>query len=380
MRVAVRVRTAFTLIELLVVIAIIAVLIGLLLPAVQKVRETAARMKCSNKLKQLTLACHNYESTNGSLPPGLPRFNPTLRENGYDKPGGAPLGGPDPPWWWVSGNQDSGPFGLSTNAIYGPSWPFHIFAQMEKTSLSDLMMTDLAGGTSNSDIQESNPQDNMDGDPGRRPDIQFQFWMRDMMLCPSAPDMPDVAYSGHNLENLRKSSYVGCWTGRYAFDIAVGPTTGDPQYAGIFGPAKVTKWPGSARVGLGKGTRLTDVADGTSNTVIFSEILGTSTTNDWRGTTINPGMGGNMFSTFTPPNSPTPDAVYACNAANPEQLPCIQTDGTDGRMFAAARSMHTGGVNAAFADGSVRFIPNGIDPIIWQALGTKAGGEGVSPP
>ena len=64
--------------------------------------------------------------------------------------------------------------------------------------------------------------------------------------------------------------------------------------------------------------------------------------------------------------------------ANPDQLPCVTTQQTDGNMFAAARSKHAGGVNAAFADGSVRFITNGISQPVWQGMGTKAGGEVVT--
>ena len=104
-------RAGFTLIELLVVIAIIAILIGLLLPAVQKVRDAASRMRCQNNLKQLSLACHNYHNNYGKLPPAV-----QMKRNGSPK---------------VSSMN------LAEGQIFGPNWVVLILPYIEQQNLYD---------------------------------------------------------------------------------------------------------------------------------------------------------------------------------------------------------------------------------------------------
>lgn len=389
-----RKRRAFTLVELLVVIAIIGVLVGLLLPAVQAAREAARRMDCSNRVRQLTMACHNIESATKSFPPGYVSFSEryTTAPNNTFSNGGPVSNATNFPAFVVTGSQGGGL--VPSAMVYGPSWVMHVYSFMEQSSLS----TRVDQGIAANDFEESCPWDNLDGTAVRRPDIDTQTYIRSAMSCPSSPQS-EILYNDLSIENLHKANYVACFGGQFMRDATA---RGDITKKGAFGAVEnAVKFPYGGRFAVGKGRRFRDITDGSTNAVMMSEVVpnlivdGRTSSSapvgmnrDVRGALLTPMMGGNSFSGFFPPNSPRTDVMSGCPVAGaPGAYPstdpafCTQDRNIDpitgGQWQVAARSYHGGGVNATYADGSMRFISNNIDRSTWQALCTISGGEVV---
>jgi len=326
-------RPAFTLIELLVVIAIIAILIGLLLPAVQKVREAATRMQCQNNLKQLTLALHSYESAYQVLPPGTVNLSPASGSIAF---------GDDP-----NGRNGSGAVGI------GGPWICYLLPYIEQEPLYR-----------NFDLIRSQRPEVVDwfgnGTYAATPIGDTHLKAMD---CPAHPFSDEKLANGTNMEDLARGNYAACYGKGYYGSVY----TNDPTIGGLFGN--------------NSKLRLTDIADGTSNTVALSELKYRlpSTTGpsyqDSRGTWGYGTMGGNTFTTLNGPNSAVPDGVWGCRDFPQIGMPCVQVGSPYSGMHAAARGYHTGGIMASYGDGSVRFIPNTIDLLVWQALGSRGGGE-----
>jgi prepilin-type N-terminal cleavage/methylation domain-containing protein/prepilin-type processing-associated H-X9-DG protein len=312
-------RPAFTLIELLVVIAIIAVLIGLLLPAVQKVRESAARMQCVNNIKQLALALHSYHDNYKVLPMGQ----------------SAPLTG---------ANNGNGKH---------EGWLLYILPYIEQVPLYN-------GWQSN---RATIPTWEI---PQRV--FNLEGLAIDVFGCPSDPhrlQMAPTDVGGGGDAEGPSGSYVG-----NAGSTVFGPPNGGTKLNGVLYPQSKTK--------------LRDITDGTSNTLLVSEIIlgpmaGATdpfSSGDRRGRIWNAYSGEQLFSTFNLPNSTVPDVAYGCNQSFP-RAPCtaVGTDSQGANYNMSARSYHSGGVNAAMCDGSVLFVSASVSLNGWQAAGTRNGGE-----
>jgi prepilin-type N-terminal cleavage/methylation domain-containing protein/prepilin-type processing-associated H-X9-DG protein len=342
-------RRGFTLIELLVVIAIIAILIGLLLPAVQKIREAAARMSCTNNLKQLALACHNYHDANSQMPYGR-KFD----------------------------NWDA------------YTWSELVMPYIEQDNVYKGYLT----------LSTPNWQQFYPGSNGPISDNATQRLSRHTVLktflCPSDGG-PNTNEFGTAWYGMVRGNYRACTGSGDMYGNRTDSTAG-PWGVGVFGvvPFQTTDPAGRIFNTTGPktaGVSITGISDGTSNTVLLSEALSPDTSAGWGGpigSILYGNMGGGLFTTTIAPNSSSPDRpIGPCpqnQGIGSYRAPCLSLGGNAWwtrsavGAYVGARSRHSGGVNAALADGSVRFVADGIDLATWRAMGTRANGEVVTLP
>jgi prepilin-type N-terminal cleavage/methylation domain-containing protein/prepilin-type processing-associated H-X9-DG protein len=318
-------RRGFTLVELLVVIAILAVLVGLLLPAVQKVRAASARLGCTNNLKQLGLALHHFHDTHGAFP----------------------IGSPNP-------------------SNFGGSPCMYLLDYLEQGNVAVL----------------GDPNEYVYSDRN----LRMAASKPKVFLCPADPQQGQGTLLGWTNYHLN----AGTWVDVNGWDGLVGP-----------------RFPAAGRPAC-SAVRVAEVSDGTSNTAAFAEVCngpwdeappagqrtdcfeatgGTPTASlaaarasllgrDWRQAAFAGG--------WSPPwryrGYPwTEDNIWRTwyNHLLPPNSPCWRANGDWYRLVSPASSYHPGGLNVVLADGSVRFVAEGIDADVWAAAGSRAGGEAL---
>ncbi len=341
-------KKAFTLIELLVVIAIIAILIGLLLPAVQKVREASSRMKCANNFKQLGLACHGYIDTNNALPPYVRIANVPATGSG---PGDT-----------LSSYRTPG---------FGPNWIVFVLPFIEQTALYN----QYSAGINNFV-------------PSAGADLSWRGLRSssiNLLLCPS-DDGREIPFS-LNGGNWARGNYAANGGPGLMIDtlggssnLNVGNTTiGD----GLTGGPMAINW----------GAKLLEITDGTSNNILLNEVRIGINSLDRRGVWAM-GLAGasvtgaNNRGDCILPNDTLEysDDIEDCTALKtaagspslgPLRMGCSADNAPSNwpNWQAQARSKHTGGVNTCFSDGSVKFITNNIQQNVWGYLQSRNDGQ-----
>ncbi len=323
----VRSGAGFTLVELLVVIAIIGILIALLLPAVQAAREAARRMQCSNHLKQIGLALHNYAEAMRSFPPGAIVGSPTATSSLNDPWGAAGVSPPN-----------------EANNRHGTSWMLHLLPYLEMSYL--YRQWDFAASVAgNFDLAQV--------------DVVYFY----------CPDQRRGGLSAGDRERLLDSDWLGGGTdyggcaGSGITFVADDEKPFDPSTA-------ATHWQHEERRGIftrNSSTQLTAIRDGTSYTIMTGELQrldhgfdpAQQSQDGWA-------VGGSatLFSTYEDAQIPGGGIVGGLNNG----------------YFESPGSVHVGGAYFGMADGAVHFLSEHVDPQVFRYLGSMADGQSVQIP
>lgn len=320
----------FTLVELLVVIAIIGILIAMLLPAVQAAREAARRMQCSNNLKQLSLAAIQHEAVYHRFPGG-----------GWG-------------WQWIGDPERGG------NKNQPGGWGFCVLPYIEQQAIYE-MGTEL-DGTARSDaleVRTSTPVSTFIC-PSRRSTGVFPA-----QNIYRSGNLPSWQYEGPAC----RSDYVACAGGEYISD-----NDGSSPSTVFEADQPSFSWPKPSGIDKANGVSfyrseigIDDVSDGTSNTMIFAEkYLNPKNYNTGR----DLGDNETVYSGWDNDTYRMTDISIDCG---PYQDKYNDND-NDGRYLAFG-SPHASGINAAYCDGSVRVIAFDVDEYVFQAIGSRNGGE-----
>jgi prepilin-type N-terminal cleavage/methylation domain-containing protein/prepilin-type processing-associated H-X9-DG protein len=358
-------RRAFTLIELLVVIAIIAVLIALLLPAVQSAREAARRAQCTNNLKQMGLGLFNYESGTGSFPP----------------------------------SGESTNFNLTSATSNGATQ----FVDGGWSALARILPYMEAGNSFNS------LNFNVDYNEATGMNYTGAAAVINVFVCPSSTRSPDGFRDGIDPYDLASNAANG-----YGY-VDYGPTNytdidplGSTVYATTICGAPCAPTPFRNKLARANGllhqgkTRISEVTDGTSNTIAIGEDAGRDPRYDspyteayYDGVNPRPILGQGPAGLSVPAYRrfwrwAEPDSAFGVsgtpnNKSRPDHEPNAWTEtgpfvaqGTNAGNNDEIFSFHPGGANVLMGDGSVRFLKDSVSPVTLRALVTCAGGEVIS--